>query len=191
MSTKILENPNRENFIDICEAPTPTAARLLEAIEVERQVLRDLFGEHRELRDQNAELLEQLIEQHNGRGAEAAGDIEQRLSDAELRCELLKTENSELGTSYQTALEQSNNLFMLYVASHRLHSTLALGEVMDVISEIVLNLVGADCYSILFYDEAEPALRPVLVRGIKRDSIKPVPSCQSPFPQSRGPEKQW
>ena len=68
----------------------------------------------------------------------------------------------------------NNNLFKLYIASHRLHSSLALGEVLDVISEIILNLVGADAYSIQFFDEPSGQLLPVVVRGIDRDAVKPV-----------------
>ena len=88
---------------------------------------------------------------------------------------LLQAENRELSNDLQRLTEENNNLFKLYIASHRLHATLAIGEVLDVISEIVLNVIGADRYAILFHDDASQSLSPVLVGGIEREAVGSIP----------------
>ncbi|MBD3867170.1 MAG: GAF domain-containing protein [Acidobacteria bacterium] len=147
--------------------PTEAVGKVLEAATAERKALRVLLREHRDLQVQNLELVQQLVEKPDP-AQEGASK-----TDA-IRFGLMEAENSELTTNYQKLLQENNNLFKLYIASHRLHSTLALGEVLDVISEIILNLVGADAYSIQFFDEPSGQLLPVVVRGIERDAVKPV-----------------
>ena len=42
--------------------------------------------------------------------------------------------------------EENNNLANLYVASYQLHSTLDSSEVLKVVLEIVINLIGAEIF---------------------------------------------
>ncbi len=56
-------------------------------------------------------------------------------------------------TRYAEIEEQNNNLANLYVASYQLHSTLNFGEVMTTVQEILINLIGAESFSILLLDE--------------------------------------
>ncbi len=146
---------------------TEAVGKVLEAITAERKALRALLREHRDMHAQNMELVQQLVEKPE--------QVEGGNTDTDaIRRGLLEAENTELTANYQKLLQENNNLFKLYIASHRLHSSLALGEVLDVISEIILNLVGADAYSIQFFDEPSGRLLPVVVRGIDRDAVKPV-----------------
>ncbi len=147
---------------------TAAVERFLQAATEERKAMRDLLREHRELHTQNLDLVQELVEQPTCNETEANSSL------AEVRYGLLKAENTELVTNYQKVLEENNNLFKLYIASHRLHSTLALGEVIDVISEIILNLIGAERFSLLFFDEPSGQLVPVCVRGIERSEVGAV-----------------
>ena len=144
---------------------TEAVDKVLEAATAERKALRVLLREYRDLHSQNVELVQQLVEKPEPPARDRADAI---------RRDLLEAENTELTANYQKLLQENNNLFKLYIASHRLHSSLALGEVLDVISEIILNLIGADAYSIQFFDEPSGQLLPVVVRGIERTAIKPV-----------------
>lgn len=72
--------------------------------------------------------------------------IQQRFDDAE---EL----NREFLSRYAEVEEQNNNLANLYVASYQLHSTLDFREVIDIVQEIIINLIGAEGYAILLLDE--------------------------------------
>jgi len=154
-----------------------TVARLLQAMADERRALRELIREHRDLHHQNLELRERCVESGADRAENNGGGGVSGLSEhTEIRYNLLRAEHTELVNDHQKLLEENNNLFKLYIASHRLHSSLAIGEVLEVISEIVLNLVGADCYALFFYDEHQRLLSPVLEHGIDRSAL----SCVRP-----------
>lgn len=147
---------------------TEIAARFRKVLSQERHLLRDLLQEHRELHEQNMELVRQLVEQpkETGRIAEFRAKINQQ----KLRYNLLKAQNTEMANNYQNILLENNNLFKLYIASHRLHSTLDMEEVLEVISEIILNLIGAEQYSIYLYDEQTRHLAPATVRGMEYEA---------------------
>jgi hypothetical protein len=162
------------------DTESATVERLLRAMADERRALRQLLREHRFLHHQNLELQDRGVEPAKGANGDLAhlrGLVEQ----TEVRYNLLKAENTELVNDYQKLLEENNNLFKLYIASHRLHSTLAIGEVVEVISEIVLNLVGADCYALFFYDERQRLLSPVIAQGIDRSTLTCVRPGEGPI----------
>jgi GAF domain-containing protein len=89
-----------------------------------------------------------------------------------------------MAENYQKVLEENNSLFKLYIASHRLHSSLAREEVLDVISEIVLNLIGAEGYAIYAYDQDEQVLSPMIVRGVEDRSLGSVSPGEGPIGQA-------
>jgi nitrate/nitrite-specific signal transduction histidine kinase len=77
----------------------------------------------------------------------------------------IETENHQFAERYLEIEEENNNLANLYVASYQLHSTLDASEVLKVILEIVINLVGAEIFSVYVYDEKENHLEPVASEG--------------------------
>ncbi|MDH3519143.1 MAG: GAF domain-containing protein [Myxococcales bacterium] len=77
----------------------------------------------------------------------------------------VETENSQFAQRYVEIEEENNNLANLYVASYQLHSTLDLDEVLKIIMEIVINLVGAEVFAIYLLDEESGALGAVAAEG--------------------------
>jgi hypothetical protein len=164
--------------------PEPTASldsvdevlrRVVTAHREEQSALETLLQEHQhqlQLIEHNFELVRELVQVPT---PIAEADTGEERRQQEIRCSLLQAENQELADDVQRLTEENNNLFKLYIASHRLHATLAIGEVLDVISEIVLNVIGADRYAILFHDDASRSLSPVLVRGIDREMVGSTP----------------
>ena len=61
--------------------------------------------------------------------------------------------------------EELNALANLYIATWQLHSTLELNEVVSVLMEIVVNLIGADQSVIYLQDEQRGTLVPVSERS--------------------------
>ena len=55
----------------------------------------------------------------------------------------VEEENKDFASRYIEVEEQNNNLANLYVASYQLHSTLDFREVIQIVQEIVINLIGA------------------------------------------------
>ncbi len=77
----------------------------------------------------------------------------------------VEEENKDFASRYTEIEEQNNNLANLYVASYQLHSTLDFREVIQIVQEIVINLVGAEVFAILLLDEATNELRAIAWEG--------------------------
>jgi len=66
---------------------------------------------------------------------------------------MVEDENKDFAQRYVEVEEQNNNLANLYVASYQLHSTLDFQEVVHIVMEIIINLIGAEIFSIMLLDE--------------------------------------
>ena len=80
-------------------------------------------------------------------------DLEERLRETEARYRKVEEENKEFADRYIEIEEQNNNLANLYVASYQLHSTLDYREVLRIVQEIVINLIGAEAFHVLMVSE--------------------------------------
>jgi nitrate/nitrite-specific signal transduction histidine kinase len=80
-------------------------------------------------------------------------DLETRLAELETRYRKVEEENKEFADRYIEIEEQNNNLANLYVASYQLHSTLDYREVLRIVQEIVINLIGAEAFHLLMVSE--------------------------------------
>ena len=79
--------------------------------------------------------------------------------------ELMEAENRDFASRYVEIEEQNNNLANLYVASYQLHSTLDFREVIQIVQEIVINLIGSGCFGILLADEKTKELKVLASEG--------------------------
>jgi transcriptional regulator with GAF, ATPase, and Fis domain len=89
-------------------------------------------------------------------------DENQRLLE---RFRVVEEENKDFANRYLEIEEQNNNLANLYVASYQLHSTLDFREVIQIVQEIIINLVGAESFAILLRDEKTNDLRAIAAEG--------------------------
>jgi nitrate/nitrite-specific signal transduction histidine kinase len=80
-------------------------------------------------------------------------ELETRLAELEARYRKVEEENKEFADRYIEIEEQNNNLANLYVASYQLHSTLDYREVLRIVQEIVINLIGAEAFHLLMVSE--------------------------------------
>lgn len=99
-------------------------------------------------------------------------ELKQRISTLEVEKKSIlnqlhevESENHQFAERYVEIEEENNNLANLYVASYQLHSTLDASEVLKVILEIVINLVGAEIFSVYVFDEKSNFLEPVASEG--------------------------
>ena len=81
------------------------------------------------------------------------------------RFSAMEEENKDFANRYIEIEEQNNNLANLYVASYQLHSTLDFREVIQIVQEIVINLVGAEAFAILLLDEKTNELKTIASEG--------------------------
>jgi GAF domain-containing protein len=81
------------------------------------------------------------------------------------RLRQIEHENQHFAERFVEIEEENNNLASLYVASFQLHSTLDLSEVVQIVVEIVINLIGAEIFAIYILDEKTGVLSPVASEG--------------------------
>jgi putative methionine-R-sulfoxide reductase with GAF domain len=87
----------------------------------------------------------------------------------------VEDENMGYAARYVDIEEENNNLANLYVCSFQLHSTLDFREVIQIIMEIIINLIGGEDYGIFLLDDKTQALRPMAMEGLPLEGVPPVP----------------
>ncbi len=86
----------------------------------------------------------------------------------------VEEENKDFATRYVEVEAENNNLANLYVASYQLHSTLDFNESLKIILEIVMNLIGAEEFSIMMLDEKTNELSIVAQEGMGPETHDPI-----------------
>ncbi|HUP59796.1 MAG TPA: GAF domain-containing protein [Thermoanaerobaculia bacterium] len=147
------------------------AEKFLELFNKGKEFTEELLRENQRLRFRMAALetegrtpdeIQRLRDQVN-QLAEENRRIQQRFREVE-------EENKDFAVRYIEIEEQNNNLANLYVASYQLHSTLDFREVIQIVQEIIINLVGAEAFAILLLDEKTNELKTIAYEG---DDVMP------------------
>ena len=86
----------------------------------------------------------------------------------------IKTENIDFAKKYVEIEEQNTSLANLYVASYQLHSTLEFGEVLRIVVEIVINLIGAEKLGVFIFDEETECLECVAYESLAKEERHPI-----------------
>lgn len=96
------------------------------------------------------------------------------------RVKEVEEENLDFANRYVEIESENNMLANLYVASHQLHSTLNPREVLQIVSEIIINMVGAEEFAILLVDEKNRRLQAVASEGVEIGDIPLVTLGEGP-----------
>jgi regulator of replication initiation timing len=102
-------------------------------------------------------------------------DLELENQSVRERLRQVEEENQQFAGRYIEIEEENNNLANLYVASYQLHSTLDLDEVLKIIIEIVINLVGAEVFAVYILDENTGELGVAASEGVPMSEF---PRCK-------------
>jgi len=86
------------------------------------------------------------------------GRMAQKLEFLDGKFQQVEAENKDFAQRYVEVEEQNESLANLYVASHRLHSTLDSSEVVECIKEILLNMIGSEDFGLFVVDDETGAL---------------------------------
>ncbi|RNC70098.1 MAG: GAF domain-containing protein [Desulfuromonadales bacterium] len=101
-------------------------------------------------------------------------ELEQEKEEILRRIRQIETENNDFATRYVEIEEENNNLANLYIASYQLHSTLDFREVLQIITEIIINLIGAEEFAVMLLDEKTGFLGAVAAEGIALEELQKV-----------------
>jgi len=157
----------------------------LEMFRKGQEFTQDLLKENERLRYRVIQLeegmKEKLSEAPTGQRGPQVDEIktklavyEARLKELEGKLSAIEAENVDFAKRYVDVEEQNNNLANLYVASYQLHSTLDYKEVLQIILEIMINLIGAEVFCIYLLDKKAKSLTPEAAEGIGLSEIPAV-----------------
>ncbi|MCL5024850.1 MAG: GAF domain-containing protein [Nitrospirae bacterium] len=147
----------------------------LEIFRKGEEFTKDLLKENEKLRFRIAQLEE---EARKSAGEEKIRTYEERISQLQEEVNALTErfrkvteENKDFASKYVEVEEINNALANLYVASYQLHSTLDFDEVLRIIIEIVINLIGAEVFAVLLMDEKTNDIVPVSSEGVALEMV--------------------
>lgn len=114
----------------------------------------------------------EYIVQENSRLAKELDNIKVEISKAD-------SESRNYYARYLELEQQNETLANLYVTISRLHSTLQFNEVIEIIKEIVINLVGSESFLVLWLDEKAGEFRTIAGEGEPLNQEKVFPLGQN------------
>jgi len=144
---------------------------LAEVFDSGRAIAERLCDQNEELRQRVVELTHEL-EQRSGPDTR---DRAARRASIEERLQQLESQNEQLIQDCADLERQNSNYMSLYVASSQIHATLEFDEVLRNIKEIIVNLIGADAFSLYLLDEHAQEFRRAASEGLvdRADEIVP------------------
>jgi transcriptional regulator with GAF, ATPase, and Fis domain len=101
-------------------------------------------------------------------------ELEQEKQEILGRVKQVEEENEDFANRYLEIEDENNMLANLYIASFQLHSTLDFKEVLQIILEIVINLIGAEEFGVLLLDEKTNRLEPVAAEGVSTSELPSI-----------------
>lgn len=108
--------------------------------------IKELHDEISALREL-AERFEERKSKIKARADELEADLDRQLGESTALIERFRETDEryrKLAADYAAIEEQNTSLSNLYVASYRLHDTMEQGDVVEVIQEVIINLVGSE-----------------------------------------------
>jgi hypothetical protein len=82
--------------------------------------------------------------------------------------------NLDYKSRYSEIEEEHANLANLYIASYQLHATLVFREVVQVVAEIAINLIGVQRFALYVNDAATGVLVPVFAEGASTSAFPSI-----------------
>jgi len=158
---------------------------VLQIIKKGAEFTQELLKENEKLRFRLVQLEEENISLKKASIEGVSGDelskLQKRLESLENekrqileRFKQVEDENKDFANRYLEIENENNNLANLYIASYQLHSTLDFKEVLRIILEIIINLIGAEKFAVMMLDEKTHQLNVVATEGMDKEDIPPV-----------------
>jgi transcriptional regulator with GAF, ATPase, and Fis domain len=145
------------------------------------QFTHELLKENERLRYRVLQREEEIKNLENQVSTSESVELKSRISQLEEekaalidRHAIVEEENKDFAYRYLEVQEENNNLANLYVASYQLHSTLDFGEVLRIVTEIIINQIGSDRFAILLLDENSQSLSIAASEGLEEGELARV-----------------
>jgi len=146
------------------------AEEFLQIFKKGEEFTKDLIKENERLRFRIAQLEEAIRNTGNEEKIQLYEErikiLDREINSLTERYRKVEEENKDFVSKYLEVETENNNLANLYVASYQLHSTLDFNEVLRIVMEIIINLIGAEQFTIFLMDEKTNELVPVAAEGL-------------------------
>jgi chromosome segregation ATPase len=171
---KDIEARNEEYVLQVRE----NTQKYIQALIEENESLRSLVNDLEEQRKQTDRQL--------GIAESELGRIESERQKLAERIDQIEVESQDLLGQFQEIERQNSDLASLYVASYRLHETIERSEVIAVIEEIVVNMIGSEELAIFELDAGNGKLKLVDSLGIDPNDLERVTLKESRIEEAAG-----
>jgi nitrate/nitrite-specific signal transduction histidine kinase len=142
---------------------------LLDANAALRRLNASLESSIGELRQERVQLKEEALKLR-----ELLEEMRSERRELDRRLSRVEDENHEFSSRYVAVEEQNNNLVNLYVATNQLHSTLDREEILTILQEIVINLVGSEEFAIYVHSADSDTFEVAATFGVEKDELPVV-----------------
>jgi transcriptional regulator with GAF, ATPase, and Fis domain len=154
------------------------ADEFLQIFKKGEEFTKDLIKENERLRFKVAQLEEAIEKSGNEERVrlyeERIKILEEELNSFLEKYRKVEEENKDFASKYVEVETENNNLANLYVASYQLHSTLDFNEVLRIVLEIIINLIGAEKFTIFLIDDKTNELIPAASEGLSVNDMPKV-----------------
>ena len=168
------ETRNEEYVLQVRENTQKYIEALIEENENLRSIVNDL-EQQRQQSDRQLGIAESELDRIESERQKLAERIDQ-----------IEVESQDLLGQFQEIERQNSDLASLYVASYRLHETIKRNEVIAVIEEIVVNMIGSEELAIFELDDESGKLKLVDSLGIDPDDLERVRLNESRIEEAAG-----
>jgi hypothetical protein len=151
---------------------------LLKENEKLRLVVANLRNERKELEQQGVRVDLERLEQKLVISEQEAAELRAENQALRKQFETIEEENRDFADRYVKVERQNSDLLSLYVASYRLHSTLLYEEVVQIVKEIIINMIGAEVFGIYLLERSQQSLVMIGSEGLDESYDKRVPLPQ-------------
>ena len=145
---------------------------LQEILRKSRDFTQQVMQENERLRYRIVQLEQEAQEAAAGRNDQLLAALQaederlkEKVAFLEKRFSEVQRENEDFAQKYVEVAQQNEGLANLYVASFQLHSTLDPEEVLGIVKEIIINLVGSEEFAIFLADKRTGEFSPVAWEG--------------------------
>jgi transcriptional regulator with GAF, ATPase, and Fis domain len=139
---------------------------------------KDLIKENERLRFRIAQLEESIEKTGNEERIRLYEErirlLEDEINSLMERYKKTEEENKDFASKYVEVESENNMLANLYVASYQLHSTLDFNEVLRIVIEIIINLVGAEKFALFLMEDKTNELIPVASESLSLGELPRV-----------------
>ncbi|OGL42736.1 MAG: hypothetical protein A2161_15285 [Candidatus Schekmanbacteria bacterium RBG_13_48_7] len=143
-----------------------------------REFTEELLKENERLRyellklERSKNFPDELLNPSNTRMLSTIEEMEEQIDRLKEKIAAVEAENIDFAKRYVDIEEENDKLANLYVASFHLHSTLELQTIMKTISEIIIDLVGAEKFAVYVTENEPGKLMPVIAEGMNLKDLK-------------------